>query len=126
YDEANTFLYRETMNDHHKIFILLLSCFAMKGKYFHDVSIMLVEREDISGSQRAGKGGLVNQFGEPDDLWLEAIEATCDEMKKNIAEKDAEDESTRIAFGNLWLEKDNIFISLLEYKKNSPPGFHLF
>jgi hypothetical protein len=44
---------------------------------------------DDGSSQSARKGGLVylkytyryrNQFGEPDDEWLEVIEETCDEM----------------------------------------------
>jgi hypothetical protein len=49
---------------------------------------MSKETEDGS-SQSAGKGGLVylkytyqyrDRFGEPDDEWLESIEATCDEI----------------------------------------------
>jgi hypothetical protein len=57
-------------------------------------------------SQSVEKGGLVylkytyryrNQFGEPDDEWLEAIEATCDEMFGAYTK--AEDEAMDTAFG---------------------------
>jgi hypothetical protein len=63
------------------------------------------EIEDES-SQSAGKGDLVylkytyryiNQFGEPDDEWLEAIEATCDEMLGAYTK--AEDEAMNTTFG---------------------------
>jgi hypothetical protein len=61
---------------------------------------------NTSLSRSAGKGGLVylkytyryrNQFGEPDDEWLEAIEATCDEMLGAYTK--AEDEAMDTAFG---------------------------
>jgi hypothetical protein len=61
---------------------------------------------DASSSQSAGKGGLVylkytyryrNQFGEPDDEWLEAIGSTCDEMVGAFTK--VEDEALNIAFG---------------------------
>lgn len=53
-----------------------------------------------------GKGGLVNfkytyryrnRFSEPDDEWLEAIEATCDEILE--AYTSVEDEAMNAAFG---------------------------
>jgi hypothetical protein len=61
---------------------------------------------DTSSSQSARKGGLVylkytyhyrNQFGEPDDEWLEAIKSTCDKMLGAFTK--AEDEALNIAFG---------------------------
>jgi hypothetical protein len=61
---------------------------------------------DARSSQSARKGGLVylkytysyrNQFGEPDDDWLEAIEATCDEMLG--AYRKAKDEAMNTTFG---------------------------
>jgi hypothetical protein len=39
----------------------------------------------------------INQFGEPDDEWLEAIEATCDEMVGAYTK--AKDEAMTTAFG---------------------------
>ena len=38
-----------------------------------------------------------NQFGEPDDEWLEAIEATCDEMLGAYTK--AKDKAMNTAFG---------------------------
>jgi hypothetical protein len=61
---------------------------------------------DVSSSQSVGKGGLVylkytyryrNQFGEPDGEWLEAIEATCDEMLGAYTK--AKDEAMNKTFG---------------------------
>jgi hypothetical protein len=66
---------------------------------------MLTGNEDGS-NQGAGRGGLANlkytyryrnQFGEPDDEWLEAIEETCDELLGNFSKK--EDEALTTAFG---------------------------
>jgi hypothetical protein len=61
---------------------------------------------DASSSQSARKGVLVylkytyryrNQFGEPDDELLEAIEANCDKML--VAYMKAEDEAMNNTFG---------------------------
>ena len=61
---------------------------------------------DASLSQSVGKGGLVylkytyrykNQFGEPDDEWLEAIEATGDEILGAYTK--AEGEAMNTTFG---------------------------
>jgi hypothetical protein len=66
---------------------------------------MSKETEDGS-SQSAGKGGLVylkytyqyrDRFGEPDDEWLESIEATCDEILGAYTK--AEDEAMNTTFG---------------------------
>ena len=46
-----------------------------------------------------------NQFGEPDDEWLEAIEATCDEMLDAFTK--AEGEALNIAFGGRGKRKLN-------------------
>jgi hypothetical protein len=47
----------------------------------------------------------INQFGEPDDEWLEAIESTCDEMLGAFTK--AEDEALNIAFGGRGKRKLN-------------------
>jgi hypothetical protein len=61
---------------------------------------------DDNSSQSVGKGGLVylkytyryrNQFGEPNDEWLEAIEAICDEMLGAYTK--IEDEAMNTSFG---------------------------
>jgi hypothetical protein len=66
----------------------------------------MMKEVDASSSRSVGNGGLVyvkytyhyrNQFGEPDDEWLEAIEATCDEMLGAYT-KD-ENEAMNTAFG---------------------------
>jgi hypothetical protein len=65
------------------------------------------ESEDGS-NQIAGQGGLVylkctyryrNQFSEPDDEWLEAIEETCDKMLGAYTK--AKDKAMNTAFGAL-------------------------
>jgi hypothetical protein len=82
------------------------------------------ETEDRS-SQSAGKGGLVylkytyryrDQFGEPYDEWLEAIEATCDEILGTYTK--VEDKAMNTMFGargNIRLNKvfDVLVLSIL-------------
>jgi hypothetical protein len=67
---------------------------------------MLETKEDSPTKQDAEKGGLMhlkytykyrNQFGEPDDDWLEAIESKCNKILGNFLKK--EDKALTTAFG---------------------------
>jgi hypothetical protein len=62
--------------------------------------------KDAEADANTGKSHLVhlkytyrfrNQFGEPDDDWLDAIEATSDELLGAYTK--AEDEAMNVAFG---------------------------
>jgi hypothetical protein len=54
-----------------------------------------------------------NQFGEPDDEWLEAIEATSDEMLGAYTK--AEDEAMNTAFGAWGKGRLNRVLDVIEF-----------